>query len=66
LAVHLAARIMEIAGPGEVLVSATTRDLASGAELVFTDRGGREFKGVSGTRQVYAAALRSRSAGIEP
>jgi len=58
LAVHLAARIMEGAAPDEVLVSATTRELASGAEIVFIDRGTRAFKGVGGERQVYAAQAR--------
>src|SRR5262249_47351032 len=58
LAVHLAARVMEGAGPGEVLVSATTRELASGGEFEFIDRGGREFRGVSAPRQVYELHLR--------
>ena len=63
LAVHLAARIMEAAGPGEVLVSATTRELASGGEVAFIDRGSRELKGISGPRQVYEAQVRVGSSG---
>ena len=63
LAVHLAARIMEGAGPGEVLVSATTRELASGGEIEFIDRGSRDFKGMSGPRQVYEAHARAGSSG---
>ena len=59
LAVHLAARIMEGAGPGEVLVSATTRDLARGGEVEFIDRGRRDFKGISGPRQIYEARSRA-------
>jgi class 3 adenylate cyclase len=55
LAVHMAARIMDAAGPGEVLVSATSRELASGAGMGFVDRGSREFKGISGQRQIYQA-----------
>ena len=39
VAVHLAARIMDAAGPGEVLVSSTTHDLVSGTGLAFTDEG---------------------------
>jgi len=58
LAVHLAARIMENAGAGEVLVSATTRELASGGEIEFIDRGSRDFKGVNGPRQIYLARSR--------
>ena len=53
VAVHLAARIMANAGPGEVFVSATTRELASGGEVEFIDRGTRELKGIRGPRQLY-------------
>ena len=59
LAVHLAARIMDAAGPGEVWVSATTRELASGGQLEFIDRGSRELKGISGARQLYEARSRA-------
>ena len=59
LAVHLAARIMADAGAGEVLVSATTRELASGGDIEFIDRGSRDFKGVSGPRQVFEARRRT-------
>jgi class 3 adenylate cyclase len=58
LAVHLAARIMSAAGPGEVFVSATARELASGAGLEFEDRGSQTFKGIAGERQVYKALER--------
>jgi hypothetical protein len=63
VAVQLAARIMEGAGPGEVLVSATTRELASGGEVEFIDRGSRELKGINGPRQVYEAQARASSSG---
>jgi class 3 adenylate cyclase len=53
VAVHMAARIVELAGPGEVLVSATTRELASGGDVEFNDRGNYELKGISGARQLY-------------
>lgn len=46
LAVHLAARIMGLAGGGEVLVSRTVRDLVIGSELRFTERGEHELKGI--------------------
>jgi class 3 adenylate cyclase len=55
LAVHLAARIMGAAGAGEVFVSATARELASGAGIEFEDRGSHAFKGITGERQVYQA-----------
>lgn len=56
LAVHLAARIMTLAGPREVYVSGTTRDLAADSGLVFVDAGVHELKGVSGARQLYRLA----------
>ena len=56
VAVHAAARVAALAGPGEVLVSATTRDLLDGSGLRFEDRGPHEFKGLEGVRQVYALA----------
>jgi class 3 adenylate cyclase len=52
IAVHTGARISALAGPGEVLVSATVRDLVSGSGLTFEDRGEHEMKGV-GLRRVY-------------
>ena len=46
LAVHIGARIASLAGPGEVLVSRTVRDLVSGAGLEFVSRGSQALKGV--------------------
>jgi class 3 adenylate cyclase len=57
VAVHLAARIMAAAGAGEVFVSATARELASGARIEFEDRGSHAFKGIAGERQVYRALM---------
>lgn len=54
VAVHMAARIMALASPGEVLVSGTTYDLLAGSGLEFEDRGHHELKGLTGSRQVYA------------
>jgi class 3 adenylate cyclase len=56
LAVHEAARILALAEAGEVLVSSTTRELASGAGLDFIDRGTHRLKGVPDERQVFAVA----------
>jgi class 3 adenylate cyclase len=55
LAVHLAARIMGLAGAGEILVSGTVRDLVIGSELSFDDRGRHELKGIPGRWAIYAA-----------
>lgn len=54
VAVHLAARVMERAAPGEVLVSATTRELLSGTDLAFAEKGTFELKGISGARTLYS------------
>jgi class 3 adenylate cyclase len=50
---HIAARIMGLAGADEILVSGTVRELLDGAGLEFEDRGRHELKGVAGERQVY-------------
>ncbi|HEU4802759.1 MAG TPA: adenylate/guanylate cyclase domain-containing protein [Solirubrobacterales bacterium] len=54
LAVHLASRIMNAAGSGEILVSRTVHDLVIGSELSFTDRGEHELKGISEPWRLYA------------
>ena len=53
IAVHIGARVAALAGPNEVLVSSTVRDLVSGSGIAFEDRGERDLKGI-GTRQLYA------------
>ena len=55
LAVHETARIMALAGAGEILVSSTTKELVSASGVTFEDRGRHVLKGVPGERQVYAA-----------
>lgn len=54
IAVHLAARVLGAAAPGEVLVSQTTHDLVEGSGLEFDDRGAHELKGIEGARLLYA------------
>ena len=46
IAVHIASRVMGHAGPGEVLVTSTVRDLVAGSSLAFTDRGHHLLKGL--------------------
>jgi class 3 adenylate cyclase len=53
IAVHTGARVAALAGPGEVLVSSTVRDLVSGSGIGFENRGEHDLKGV-GSRSVYA------------
>ena len=54
LAVHAAARVSALAGPGEILVSSTTRDLLDGSGLSFVSRGDHQLKGLAGARTIYA------------
>jgi class 3 adenylate cyclase len=54
IAVHIAARVADLAGPGEVLVSRTVCDLVAGSALEFEDRGVHELKGVPAPWQLYA------------
>lgn len=54
LGVHVGARVAAAAGPGEVLVSGTVRELVVGSGFQFEDRGERELKGVPGRWRVYA------------
>jgi len=60
--VHLAARIMAAAAASEVLVSATTRDLAAGTELGFVEKGTFDLKGITGARTLYSIGAESRPA----
>jgi class 3 adenylate cyclase len=55
LAVSVGARVAALAGPGEVLVTSTVRDLVSGSGIEFEDRGARELKGVPGAWNLYVA-----------
>lgn len=54
LAVHIAARVGALAGPGEVLVSRTVADLVAGSGIEFHDRGAHELKGVPNTWNLFA------------
>src|ERR671922_104067 len=50
IAVHTAARVVAAAGPSQVLVSSTVKDLVSGSGIRFEDRGEFELKGVGAWR----------------
>jgi class 3 adenylate cyclase len=54
LAVHIASRVSAMAGPGEVLVTGTVRDLVVGSGIAFDDRGRHNLKGVPDEWQVLA------------
>ena len=53
IAVHIAARVMAEAGPGEVVCSRTVKDLVAGSEFTFTDRGVCALKGVPDQWQLH-------------
>ncbi len=55
IAVHTGARVLSCAGPSEVWVSGTVRDLVAGSGLNFEDRGQRALKGIPGEWRLFAA-----------
>ncbi len=56
IGVHIGARVSALAGPNEVLVSSTLRDLVIGSGLEFEERGSYELKGVPGEWRLFAVA----------
>jgi hypothetical protein len=58
IAGNIAARIMATAGPGEIVVSRTVRDLVGGSDVVLQDRGSRRLKGVEGDWQLFGVVGR--------
>jgi class 3 adenylate cyclase len=54
MAVNIAARVMDAAGPGEVVVSSTVKDLVAGSGLRFAERSTRELRGVPGEWRLFA------------
>jgi len=56
IGVHIGARVSALAGPNDVLVSSTLRDLVIGSGLEFDDRGNHELKGVPGEWRIFAVA----------
>jgi class 3 adenylate cyclase len=56
LAVHIGARVAALAGPGQVLVSSTVRDLTAGSGIEFLDVGAQQLKGVPGEWRLFSVA----------
>jgi pimeloyl-ACP methyl ester carboxylesterase/class 3 adenylate cyclase len=54
IAVHIGARVASQAGPGEVVVSSTVKDLVVGSGIEFRERGVAELKGVPGEWRLFA------------
>ena len=59
IAVHIGARVAGLAGPGEVLVSSTVKDLVAGSGLRFEERGAHTLKGVPGEWRLFVVAAAS-------
>jgi class 3 adenylate cyclase len=55
IAVHIGARIGAMAGPGEVVVSSTVKDLVVGSGLTFHERGEQTLRGVPDTWRLFVA-----------
>lgn len=56
VALHIAARVMSLAGPNEVLVSGSVPPLVAGSGFDFEDRGEHELRGVPGKWALFAVA----------
>jgi len=61
IGVHIGARVSALAGPNDVLVSSTLRDLVIGSGLEFEDRGAHQLKGVPGDWRLFAVASAGRT-----
>ncbi|MDT7796493.1 MAG: hypothetical protein QOD59_5934 [Mycobacterium sp.] len=59
MAVHIGARVAALAGPSEVLVSSTVREIVTGSRRQFAERGEHELKGVPGRWRVHAVVRES-------
>jgi class 3 adenylate cyclase len=57
IGVHIAARVMSLAGPGQILVTRTVRDLTSGSGITFVDQGERALKGLADPWQLFEASI---------
>ncbi|QOZ68806.1 adenylate/guanylate cyclase domain-containing protein [Bradyrhizobium arachidis] len=55
IAVHVAARVAQLAAPGEILTSSVLRDLVAGSGLSFEDRGVHALKGLAEGVRIFAA-----------
>ena len=54
IGVHIAARVADLAGPGEILATRTVRELTTGSSLAFEGRGAHALKGVPDTWELFA------------
>jgi class 3 adenylate cyclase len=54
IAIHTGARVAALAGPGEVLVTGTVRDLVAGSGIEFIDQGRHRLAGIPGEWRILA------------
>jgi class 3 adenylate cyclase len=62
IAVNFGARIAALAGPGELLVSSTVKDLVAGSDIEFQDRGVSALKGIPGDWRLFAVGWTAAAA----
>ena len=55
---HIASRVLSSAGSGQVVVTRTVRDLATGTDVGFQPLGSVSLRGVPGDWELYAASAR--------
>ena len=60
IGVHIAARVLGTAGPSQVVVTKTVRDLATGTDLTFSPLGVTELRGVPGEWELFEARTSDR------
>ena len=56
ISVTTGARIAALAGPSQVLVSQTVKELVAGSGFTFTDVGTHQLKGIPQSYRLYAAS----------
>jgi class 3 adenylate cyclase len=61
MAVHIGAHVAALAGPSEVLVSSTVREIVTGSRRQFVERGEYELKGVPGRWRVHGLVRENAS-----
>ena len=66
LVVNTAARVMSVAGPGEVLVPAAVKDLMPGAGIAFADHGLHQLKGLEDELRLFRVEAVDGTAAAPP
>jgi class 3 adenylate cyclase len=57
IGVHIASRALDLAGPGQIVVTRTVRDLATGTDLGFDPLGSVSLRGIPGQWELFVASL---------